>query len=824
MRVLGLDRGADDATLAALAAPGTNPDQRAELALIDRALSGDQRERAHRLDASHGRRAGAGRGRVGVRLLAGDRQAPDRRRRSRRAGARRRRAAGGAVNERAQVPSEGRAARSGRRGRGVADVAGDRRPLPAASQPADRCRSFLAPASAGRRRGRRAGGVPAPRCRAPCGWRTATRSSPSTRRRRACASAMSDGSSIELGPGARFDPVESSASSFIAVLERGDRQLRRPPGRTASLADRVRAGDRRGRRHAASAARAAPIGCTWRRARRRAGARRAGPQPRAPADRGRIAGGARRDGGGPAATERAGAGASSGGACSRRWRRHRHRRNTRAAAPPAAGPTWRELARSGQHREAFATLGTQGIRREAKRLGIADLFALADVARLSGPPGRSGRAAPAHRRRLRRRSAGAAGRVRARPPAARRPDQPRAAAAAFSRALELGAPQSLRDDVRARLDEAQVAHAQRRAIGVTLAGVRRCLRPPQGNCCARRCRSSRRSRRAPPTSPSSACSRPSARRRRCRPTTSSMRCGSSWRDGSRTAASSGRAATPRPTPSRSRWSIEPCDPATQHVGVPSTSTAPPRTITAPGVAGRSAARGAAARAGAGGGGADSLGGRSPPQPDAVAAPARSAAGRTGAGAHLPLTGNVAGEIQQPLLARTRRCGACALGVTLSGARWQVDAGRRRGDQPQRVSLGELCASCSRARRCSPDRASSLGPVIASVGPAGTLGWARIEGQSGMPGVVVATAVPALVEHARPARRGRRPRIERPSACSPTSKAGITVRRLEADVNGAAERRASPAPICSLAAGVRFGPATEDELQIRPSQPPWKFSG
>jgi RNA polymerase sigma-70 factor (ECF subfamily) len=40
MRVLGLDRGADDATLCALAAPGINPDQRAELALVDRALSG----------------------------------------------------------------------------------------------------------------------------------------------------------------------------------------------------------------------------------------------------------------------------------------------------------------------------------------------------------------------------------------------------------------------------------------------------------------------------------------------------------------------------------------------------------------------------------------------------------------------------------------------------------------------------------------------------------------------------------------------------------------------------------------------------------------
>ena len=38
MRFLGLDRGADDATLEALADPGVSTDQRAELALIDRML------------------------------------------------------------------------------------------------------------------------------------------------------------------------------------------------------------------------------------------------------------------------------------------------------------------------------------------------------------------------------------------------------------------------------------------------------------------------------------------------------------------------------------------------------------------------------------------------------------------------------------------------------------------------------------------------------------------------------------------------------------------------------------------------------------------
>ena len=39
LRPLGLDRGADDATLEALATPGLSPERRADLALIDRVLS-----------------------------------------------------------------------------------------------------------------------------------------------------------------------------------------------------------------------------------------------------------------------------------------------------------------------------------------------------------------------------------------------------------------------------------------------------------------------------------------------------------------------------------------------------------------------------------------------------------------------------------------------------------------------------------------------------------------------------------------------------------------------------------------------------------------
>ena len=177
--------------------------------------------------------------------------------------------------------------------------------------------------------------------------------------------------------------------------------------------------------------------------------------------------------------------------------------------PRAAGPTWRELARSGRHREAFATLGAQGIRREVKRLGIADLFALADVARLSGHPAEA--VAPLQRivDGFAADRAGAAGRVRARPPAARRPRpaarggrlfQPRAGA---GRAPELA---------RRRPDPARRgagAHSQRRAIGIHWRASAD-VRPPQGNCCARADprRADHGARRRPPRR--SGCSRPSA--------------------------------------------------------------------------------------------------------------------------------------------------------------------------------------------------------------------------------------------------------------------------------------------------------------------------
>jgi len=134
----------------------------------------------------------------------------------------------------------------------------------------------------------------------------------------------------------------------------------------------------------------------------------------------------------------------------------------RSAGRPASAKAWRELARDGHHGAAFAALGSDGLRREAKRLGVDDLLALADVARLSGHPAEAVRPlerilaefagdaqAPLAAFALGRLELDALGR-------------PQAAAAALMRALALGVPQSLREDVRARLVE---AHARAGDLG-----------------------------------------------------------------------------------------------------------------------------------------------------------------------------------------------------------------------------------------------------------------------------------------------------------------------------------------------------------------------
>jgi len=145
--------------------------------------------------------------------------------------------------------------------------------------------------------------------------------------------------------------------------------------------------------------------------------------------------------------------------------------NPTAPAHPSKG--WRTLARRGRHGEAFAVLGTDGLRRESKRLGVNDLLALADVARLSGHPAEA--VAPLERILVDFASdahaplaAFALGRLEL-----DSLGRPQAAAQALEQALALGIPRSLREDVRARLVEAHARNgntAAARAAAKAYAG------------------------------------------------------------------------------------------------------------------------------------------------------------------------------------------------------------------------------------------------------------------------------------------------------------------------------------------------------------------
>ena len=163
----------------------------------------------------------------------------------------------------------------------------------------------------------------------------------------------------------------------------------------------------------------------------------------------------------------------------------------RTRGRPATALGWRDLARRGRHGEAFSALGTEGLQREAKHLGVDDLFALADVARLSGHPAdavvpleriltdfANDARAPLAAFALGRLELDSLG-------------QAHAAANAFRKALALGIPSGLREDVRARLVEAYArsgdAGAARRAAdayvdefpnGRHLPAIQGWLRPP----------------------------------------------------------------------------------------------------------------------------------------------------------------------------------------------------------------------------------------------------------------------------------------------------------------------------------------------------------
>jgi transmembrane sensor len=266
--------------------------------------------------------------------------------------------------------------------------------------------------------------------------------------------ALSDGSTIELGGGARFAPLESSGTTFLGVLQRGSASFDVRPG-----------GPRRWQVECGLAT-IEVVGTRFS-CERAPGRLRVSVQRGAIIVRGeRVADRARRLVAGESldiveavasasvALEPASGGLGSPEEANEALEPSAPSEPNLGAAAGAAHASWRELARRGRPVEAFATLGAPGVRREARRLGVADLLALADVARLSGHPAEA--VAPlerilsdfAHDPQAPL-AAFALGRLELDALA-----RPHAAAAALERALELGVPRSLHEDVRARLVEA----------------------------------------------------------------------------------------------------------------------------------------------------------------------------------------------------------------------------------------------------------------------------------------------------------------------------------------------------------------------------------
>jgi transmembrane sensor len=131
---------------------------------------------------------------------------------------------------------------------------------------------------------------------------------------------------------------------------------------------------------------------------------------------------------------------------------------TRSMSPPdlpAKRSTWRELAKRGEHDQAYAELGPDGLARASNAASVDDLLELADVARLSGHPREA--VAPLEsvieQHAADTRASLAAftlGRVQMESLRA-----PMAAARAFEKAIALGVPGGLLEDAYAHLAESR---------------------------------------------------------------------------------------------------------------------------------------------------------------------------------------------------------------------------------------------------------------------------------------------------------------------------------------------------------------------------------
>ena len=237
--------------------------------------------------------------------------------------------------------------------------------------------------------------------------------------------------------------------------------------------------------------------------------------------------------------------------------------------------------------------------------------------------------------------------------------------------------------------------------------------------------------------------------------------------------------------------IEPCDPATQHVDVTVDVAVPPRTIAQqvsladlpPEARPRALALAVAELLRSAG---ESTQAETPPPPPPAGPP-------------LLLTGSIAGEMHGHFSRDTILWGP-RLGVTLSTTRWQLTLDAGVAASHNDISLGALSILEATGTLFAGPRFSP-GPVITSVGPALTVGWARIKGQSEMTNVA-ATSGSGVISTL-----GLRAAVEGPATLLVRLlayvEAGWTVRWLDTDINGQSSAGIGGTYLL-LAAGVRFG--------------------
>jgi hypothetical protein len=143
-----------------------------------------------------------------------------------------------------------------------------------------------------------------------------------------------------------------------------------------------------------------------------------------------------------------------------------------------------------------------------------------------------------------------------------------------------------------------------------------------------------------------------------------------------------------------------------------------------------------------------------------------------------------------------------LGVSLASDRWQATLEGGAASSRTEVDLGDLSIFQATASLFAGPR-FVLGPVIASAGPTGTLGGARVEGQPTTTNAV-ATSAWALIGTA-----GVRAAAEGPTwgvvRVAGYVEGGYTIRRHDADVNGISAAGISGGYLL-VALGLRFGPS------------------